>query len=149
VREGGLVAEALGVAGGGVTSKALTSASVIARRENTGIGEKVPTAPLPQVAGLHLAQLGGEPFGTVLADPPWRFQNRTGKVAPEHRRLARYDTMAAGYGDWIRLFRQNGLAVEDLIELQAPEGAVTTYDDDVAEWARRWPAAAIRVTSRS
>jgi N6-adenosine-specific RNA methylase IME4 len=30
---------------------------------------------------------------TVLADPPWRFQNRTGKVAPEHRRLDRYDTM--------------------------------------------------------
>jgi len=33
------------------------------------------------------------PIGTVLADPPWRFQNRTGKVAPEHRRLSRYDTM--------------------------------------------------------
>jgi N6-adenosine-specific RNA methylase IME4 len=32
-------------------------------------------------------------FGTVLADPPWRFTNRTGKVAPEHRRLSRYDTM--------------------------------------------------------
>jgi N6-adenosine-specific RNA methylase IME4 len=35
----------------------------------------------------------GWTFETVLADPPWRFQNRTGKVAPEHRRLARYDTM--------------------------------------------------------
>lgn len=35
-----------------------------------------------------------EPFGTVLADPPWRFMNRTGKVAPEHRRLSRYDTMS-------------------------------------------------------
>ncbi len=35
----------------------------------------------------------GGPFGTVLADPPWRFQNRTGKVAPEHRRLSRYDTL--------------------------------------------------------
>lgn len=33
------------------------------------------------------------PFGTLLADPPWRFANRTGKVAPEHRRLSRYDTM--------------------------------------------------------
>lgn len=32
-------------------------------------------------------------FGTILADPPWRFANRTGKVAPEHRRLRRYDTM--------------------------------------------------------
>ena len=32
-------------------------------------------------------------FRTVLADPPWRFMNRTGKVAPEHRRLSRYATM--------------------------------------------------------
>ena len=32
-------------------------------------------------------------FSTILADPPWQFQNRTGKVAPEHRRLARYGTM--------------------------------------------------------
>ncbi len=35
----------------------------------------------------------GRKFGTILADPPWRFPNRTGKVAPEHRRLARYETM--------------------------------------------------------
>ena len=31
----------------------------------------------------------------MYADPPWRFTNRTGKVAPEHRRLDRYDTMSA------------------------------------------------------
>lgn len=36
----------------------------------------------------------GKRFATILADPPWRFQNSTGKVAPEHRRLSRYDTMA-------------------------------------------------------
>jgi N6-adenosine-specific RNA methylase IME4 len=35
----------------------------------------------------------GQRFGTILADPPWQFQNRTGKVAPEHRRLSRYNTM--------------------------------------------------------
>ena len=40
-----------------------------------------------------LRRLEGGPFSTVLADPPWRFMNRTGKVAPEHRRLSRYDTM--------------------------------------------------------
>lgn len=40
---------------------------------------------LPKVAGG---------FSTVLADPPWRFQNRTGKVAPEHKRLGRYGTMS-------------------------------------------------------
>jgi N6-adenosine-specific RNA methylase IME4 len=32
-------------------------------------------------------------FGTILADPPWQFQNKTGKVAPEHKRLSRYSTM--------------------------------------------------------
>lgn len=32
-------------------------------------------------------------FSTILADPPWRFQNRTGKVSPEHVRLRRYETM--------------------------------------------------------
>jgi N6-adenosine-specific RNA methylase IME4 len=36
----------------------------------------------------------GRQFSTVLADPPWRFQNSTGKVAPEHRRLNRYGTMS-------------------------------------------------------
>jgi len=44
-------------------------------------------------AVTELQQIGGGPFSTLLADPPWRFQNRTGKVAPEHRRLSRYDTM--------------------------------------------------------
>ena len=37
----------------------------------------------------------GRQFHTILADPPWRFINRTGKMAPEHRRLSRYATMTA------------------------------------------------------
>jgi N6-adenosine-specific RNA methylase IME4 len=32
-------------------------------------------------------------FGTIMADPPWRFTNRTGKIAPEHKRLSRYPTL--------------------------------------------------------
>jgi N6-adenosine-specific RNA methylase IME4 len=40
-----------------------------------------------------LAFAGQRKFGAILADPPWRFTNRTGKVAPEHRRLSRYGTM--------------------------------------------------------
>jgi len=45
-------------------------------------------------AAVDLAKrTAGRRFHTVLADPPWRFTNRTGKVAPEHRRLARYGTM--------------------------------------------------------
>jgi len=39
---------------------------------------------------------GGKQFKTILADPPWRFQNKTGKVAPEHRRLSRYATLTLG-----------------------------------------------------
>jgi N6-adenosine-specific RNA methylase IME4 len=39
----------------------------------------------------HVAR--GRRFKTILADPPWRFENRTGKMAPEHRRLSRYETM--------------------------------------------------------
>jgi N6-adenosine-specific RNA methylase IME4 len=38
-------------------------------------------------------ELRGKRFHTVLADPPWQFINRTGKVAPEHKRLSRYGTM--------------------------------------------------------
>ena len=49
---------------------------------------------LPSPAGVDLLKVaGGGRFKTVLADPPWQFQNRTGKVAPEHRRLNRYGTM--------------------------------------------------------
>ena len=35
----------------------------------------------------------GKKYKTIYADPPWQFQNRTGKVAPEHKRLNRYPTM--------------------------------------------------------
>ena len=40
-----------------------------------------------------LSFTGGKKYKTIYADPPWQFQNRTGKVAPEHKRLARYQTM--------------------------------------------------------
>lgn len=48
------------------------------------------------------------------------------------------------YGEWIRLFRRNGLTIEDLIETRPDEDAVSTYRDaeDLA-WSRRWPAECI------
>lgn len=49
--------------------------------------------PLSAAASDLLNIAGGGKYKTILADPPWRFQNRTGKVAPEHRRLNRYGTM--------------------------------------------------------
>ena len=43
----------------------------------------------------NLIDFAGENrFATILADPPWQFANKTGKVAPEHKRLSRYSTMA-------------------------------------------------------
>ena len=48
------------------------------------------------------------------------------------------------YGTWIRLFRDCGLVVEDLIEPRPAPGATSTYRDaqDLA-WSRRWPAECI------
>jgi N6-adenosine-specific RNA methylase IME4 len=60
------------------------------QEEHTAAIEKATgTGPVAE----DLRKLDGGPFSTILADPPWRFMNRTGKVAPEHRRLSRYDTM--------------------------------------------------------
>lgn len=38
--------------------------------------------------------LSKQKFTTILADPPWQFANRTGKMAPEHKRLSRYATLS-------------------------------------------------------
>lgn len=54
---------------------------------------KKALAPSTDASEQLLAFLDGRHFGTILADPPWQFQNRTGKIAPEHRRLTRYDTL--------------------------------------------------------
>lgn len=49
---------------------------------------------IPQrTAAEDLQQKVAGQFATILADPPWQFQNRTGKMAPEHKRLLRYPTM--------------------------------------------------------
>jgi SAM-dependent methyltransferase len=48
------------------------------------------------------------------------------------------------YGEWIRLFRANGLVVEDLIEPQPPADATSTYwHESERDWARRWPSESI------
>jgi N6-adenosine-specific RNA methylase IME4 len=58
-------------------------------RKHSGIEGKATVDPKSEL----LSFAGSRRFATVLADPPWRFINRTGKMAPEHRRLSRYDTM--------------------------------------------------------
>jgi len=73
----------------------------------------------------------GRKFSTILADPPWQFQNRTGKVAPEHKRLQRYGTMtlddikalpvasAAADTSHLYLWVPNALLPEGLAVMQA------------------------------
>lgn len=46
---------------------------------------------MPQKLTIEMLQ---KKFSTILIDPPWRFANRTGKMAPEHKRLRRYPTMS-------------------------------------------------------
>jgi N6-adenosine-specific RNA methylase IME4 len=53
---------------------------------------KVYTIAEPNPSEDLLTRTSGQ-YSTILADPPWQFQNRTGKMAPEHRRLLRYPTM--------------------------------------------------------
>ncbi|WP_244505756.1 MT-A70 family methyltransferase [Nitrosomonas communis] len=60
-------------------------------------GSLVVVAQVDHITESHpsedlLAKTEGQ-YSTILADPPWQFQNRTGKMAPEHRRLLRYPTM--------------------------------------------------------
>ena len=45
-------------------------------------------------AGADFTKSVSGRFATIVADPPWRFQNRTGKMAPEHQRLLRYPTLS-------------------------------------------------------
>ena len=44
------------------------------------------------------------------------------------------------HGEMLRLLRDSGFEVEDLVEVQIPDGATTSYPYVSPEWARRWPA---------
>ena len=54
--------------------------------------QKIVNITQPTAAQDFISKVCGL-YSTILADPPWRFENRTGKMAPEHHRLLRYPTM--------------------------------------------------------
>jgi N6-adenosine-specific RNA methylase IME4 len=54
---------------------------------------RLPFSTTRSVVAEDLLSLGMEKYGAILADPPWQFSNRTGKMAPEHKSLSRYRTM--------------------------------------------------------
>ncbi len=66
--------------------------SVRAAKTSPGTPEN-PERSTQSPADSLLYFAGNTRYRTIYADPPWRFQNRTGKMAPEHRRLSRYATM--------------------------------------------------------
>ena len=84
-------------------------------------------SPLPRVVGG---------FSTILADPPWRFANRTGKVAPEHRRLDRYSTMSL---DDIKRLPVGDAAAENAhLYLWVPNALLPEGLDVMSSWGFRY-----------
>ena len=85
------------------------------------------TDALPVVAGG---------FATILADPPWRFTNRTGKVAPEHKRLGRYSTMSL---DEIKSMPVSKCAAENAhLYLWVPNALLPEGLDVMKAWGFRY-----------
>jgi len=72
----------------GAGQKQADSGTKLAHNIGTNRTDGLSTAPNDLLRFAH-----GRRFATILADPPWRFANRTGKMAPEHKRLSRYGTM--------------------------------------------------------
>lgn len=71
-------------------------------------------------------------FGTILADPPWRFLNRTGKMAPEHKRLMRYPTM--DIKDIINLPVSEILAEQSHLYLWVPNALIAEGLEVMKNW---------------
>jgi hypothetical protein len=109
-----------------------------------------PVLSVPEVArvlrpGGRLAFCATAPLLYFTYDPKEDRQTRKLRHAAFDNREWCFDDGTSDFcvlpGEWIRLFHAHGLVPEDLIELQAPEGATTTYTDYVPyRWARRWPA---------
>ena len=77
-------------------------------------------------------QFAGSQFSTILADPPWQFQNKTGKIAPEHRRLSRYSTL--GLTDIVNLPISALLAPTAHLYLWVPNALLREGLDVMQAW---------------
>ena len=79
-----------------------------------------------------MASVGAQQFSTILADPPWQFANRTGKIAPEHKRLSRYPTLTL---DDIRALPVSNLALEPAhLYLWTPNALLMDALDVMRDW---------------
>ena len=53
------------------------------------------------------------------------------------------------HGDWIRLLRATGFAIDDLIEVQPGPSAKPGFEFVSPEWAQRWPSEEIWVAHKA
>ena len=75
-------------------------------------------------------------FGTILADPPWEFQNSTGKVAPKHKRLKRYETMSL---EEIKLMQVSRLSAnKSHLYLWVPNAFIKEGIEVMEEWGFKY-----------
>jgi SAM-dependent methyltransferase len=109
-----------------------------------------PARSVPEVARLLrpgglLAFSTATPLLYLTYDSRRDRQSRRLQHRAFGRRHWRFGSGTSDYvvstGEWLRRFRGSGLVAEDLIELRAPKGATTTFDNFAPyKWARRWPA---------
>ena len=80
----------------------------------------------------NLSEFVPRSFGTILADPPWRFKNRTGRIAPEYHRLHRYPSMT---DDEIKALPVPDLAdTESHLYLWVPNSLIQTGLEVMKYW---------------
>jgi SAM-dependent methyltransferase len=116
-----------------------------------------PRRTLPEASrvlrpGGRLVFATSSPFRVLAEDA------RTDRIGPRLRRnyfgLGRVDypgevNFVLTYGAWIALFRAHGLAVEALLETQAPLHRRSSYlGPEAQRWGRRWPLESIWVLTR-
>jgi N6-adenosine-specific RNA methylase IME4 len=119
----------LGILSRKIFSKIQIDSSVVGMNiaQTEPLRPELEPAPLPRVVGG---------FSTVLADPPWRFSNRTGKVAPEHRRLDRYSTMSL---EAIKELRVKDVAAKNAhLYLWVPNALLPEGLDVMSAWGFRY-----------
>src|SRR6476659_6936695 len=115
-----------------------------------------PDASVPEVA--RLLRPGGRlvfchtaPLRVMCLDDEWNLTTTLHRDAFDMKAVTDGDSVdfVLPHGDWIRLFRQHGLVVDGLIELQPAAGSTTSYPWYASlEWARRWPAEEIWIARK-
>ncbi len=116
-----------------------------------------PDRSVPEVArvlrpGGRLVFCHTTPLRVMCLDDEWQLTTALHRDAFGMKRVTDGESVdfVLPHGEWIRLFRQHGLVVDDLIELQPAPNATTSYPWYASiEWARRWPAEEIWIVRRT